>query len=179
MSDEARLAEETLSRSGRPSTALARVQRYLGDPVATETFRATAARLKERAAMLVARDGLPAAGRACLQSGEACLEAGESQKAVRIARDLLPQVRALAPDEQVRLGFLLARTGDANGAQTVLSTLADSPAKCALSAVFDGVGLQEAANDLEAAICARGPEDAKPWADSVWWGVIGWMRGQG
>lgn len=178
MSDEARLAEQTLSRSGRPSTALGRVQRYLGqEAAARETFRATAARLEERAAVLVARDGLPKAGRACLQVAEAWLEAGETTAAIKMAVQLRPHVDALVPDERARLGLLLARAGETDGARAVLPHLPESPAKRALVAVLDGVGVEEAAKVLQAAIVARGPEDAKPWADSAWWGVIGWMRG--
>ncbi len=180
MADTAYQAFETLGKSGLPSTGLARAQRELGeDALARETFRAAAARLEERAAALVERDGLPRAGRARLQTAEAWLEAGEPARAQGLIADLIPFAASLPPDERARLGFVLARGGHVGRARAVLSALPESPAARALKAVIDRVEVAEAAAELEAAICARGPEDAKPWADSAWWDVIRWMRGGG
>lgn len=176
MSDDAERALETLARSGRPSTALARVQRYLGaEDLARETFRAAATRLGERATMLVARDGLPRAARACLQAAEAWVEAGEGEPAQRVAADLAPHVVSMPPDQRARLGFVHLRVGDVDTARSIWATVPTSPAASALEAAIHGEGVDQAAAELEAAIRAMGPEDAKPWADSAWWDVIGWL----
>jgi hypothetical protein len=180
MHEDAIRALETLSRSGRPSTALARVQRYLGDEgIARETFRAAAERLGERAAALVTRAGLPRAARACLQAAEAWLEAGEHEIALRLVGDVLPHAGALPPDEAARLGFVLARAGDGEAARAVAMQVPASPARRALAAALDGKELADALRELEAAIRARGPEEAKPWADSAWWDVIRWLTSAG
>jgi hypothetical protein len=175
MTDEARRDLDTLSRAGRPSTALARLQRYLGQPeLARESFREAAIRLGEQAAGLVVRDGLPQAAAACISVGEAWLEAGETSGATRAVTDLVPYAGELAAEDRARLGFLLVRAGETETGRQVLGLVTEGGVGEAGAAVIRG-DRQRAAGVLEETVRAR-PADAKPWADSSWWDVIGWLR---
>ena len=180
--DEACEAMETLSRSGRPSAALARVQRFMGmGEDARRSFLAGAVRMREVADTITARDGLAASCGARLDTCAAFVEGGAAAEARRLAVGLSECGESLKAPEHARLAVLFAQLGDARMAREHLTRAPEDVIAADMVRAWlagDARGLHEAADRLEAALGEPPLGPVPPWGNSESWDRVRWARGE-
>ena len=168
---EALRALQTLTRSGRPSTALARVQRHLGmNDDAAATFVKAGDRLVALADKLATTD--PSSARAARVDALEAYVAGEATKAARSALAALLADGDLSDPLSIRLA--LRET-----VEMLRPSLADKTLGARIVSAWlesDASAMSDFAEALERALEEPPLGPSEPWGDSAWNDTLRWLR---
>lgn len=175
---EALRALQTLTRSGRPSTALARVQRHLGmNDDAAATFVKAGDRLVALADKLATTD--PSSARAARVDALEAYVAGEATKAARSALAALLADGDLSDPLSIRLALSSARLGLRETVEMLRPSLADKTLGARIVSAWlesDASAMSDFAEALERALEEPPLGPSEPWGDSAWNDTLRWLR---